>query len=85
MSMMLHNYLNSIESKKKSEAVKSASSPIVEEPEVKCEEKPKKFTKSEIQLMKVDNLKEIANSLGIEATDKTGTELKREIIKLLGL
>ena len=59
------------------------------------EEKPKSepievvkpdFTKSEIMLMKVAKLREVANEYGIENPDDyTGTELKDMLIQKFGL
>lgn len=51
-------------------------------PTVACEN----FTKTEINRMSVEKLKEYAPTIGVEVTEKsTGSELKKEIIAKLGL
>ena len=51
--------------------------------EPKKEEKT--YTKSEITLMRVAELKKVANEYGIDISGKNGKELKEEICKYLGL
>ena len=49
-------------------------------------EETKTYKKSDITLMKVEDLKSLATELGInEANKKSGSELKKLIIKKLGL
>lgn len=62
-----------------------AEEKAVEEPK---EEKvtEKKYSRSEIQLMKVDDLKSLAKEKGIDGyEEKSGNALKKELISLLGL
>ena len=62
------------------------SSPASVNSEQKEEKILQKHTKSEIQLMKVDDLKDLAESEGIEnARELSGTELKKILIEHFNL
>lgn len=64
----------------------TATSPEIEpevEPEV--EEKPK-YSRSQIQLMPVAGLKEVAKEYGIpDYENKSGAKLKKELLEVMGL
>lgn len=53
---------------------------------LETEEPKEEYTKSDITTMRVDDLRNLAASMGVQgATDMTGTELKQILITMLGL
>lgn len=44
-----------------------------------------KYSRSEIQLMKVEDLRNLATSVGIDATEKSGNSLKKALLEHFGL
>ena len=82
MGMMIHR--NRAEANKKAQS--APSSPITENTPVveKKPEEEKTYTRKDIQFMKAEDLKALAEKLGIDA-EQSGAKLKPLIIERLGL
>lgn len=63
----------------------TTTSPEVE-PEVEPEVQKATYTRSQIQLMNVAGLKEVAKAYGVEDYEnKSGAKLKKELLEIMGL
>lgn len=68
------------------EEIKEDKAPITEDTQSESPVKAVEYTKTEINRMKIDDLKETAKNNGIEGADEmSGAEIKKALIEKFGL
>lgn len=89
MGMLIHRRRVEADMKMASSNIPIAEPVVIEKPvavEVEEVKEEKHYSRTEIQLMNVASIKELAKELGIEDADElSGNKLKPIIIKKLGL